>query len=112
MNMVMIMIRMIPIPISQSELTQVKLVRRRNNKNNDNHILTLNERFFYQRLAIDGTQRIIDECWKIVNNPAEQDQERKSTALHIALEGQVQLCDMRLLVLLTIMIMDVNLIAI
>ena len=96
-------------------------MRRRNNNDNhilsfhhryDNHILTLNERFFYQRLAIDGTQRIIDECWKIVNNPAEQDQERKSTALHIALEGQVQLCDMRLLVLLTIMIMDVNLIAI
>jgi hypothetical protein len=39
---------------------------RRNNKNN-NHILTPNERLFYQRKAIEGTQQIIEECWKIVN---------------------------------------------
>jgi len=65
----------------------------RNNKNNDNHILTPTERLFYQRIAIEGTQKIIDECWKIVNKPDEQEEGYKMSALHIALEGNVQLCN-------------------
>jgi hypothetical protein len=71
-------------------------MRMRNNNNNNNHILTLNERLFYQRLAIDGTKRIIDECWKIVNNSDSNEQEEgyKIAALHVALEGNVQLANM------------------
>jgi len=34
------------------------MIRRSNIKNN-NHILTPNERLFYQRIAIEGTQQII-----------------------------------------------------
>jgi hypothetical protein len=30
-----------------------------NKYNNDNHILTQTERVFYQRLAMEGTQKII-----------------------------------------------------
>jgi hypothetical protein len=45
-----------------------------NNNNNDKHILTPSTRIFYQRIAIEGTQRIIEECWKIIKNPEEQDQ--------------------------------------
>jgi DNA-binding CsgD family transcriptional regulator len=37
----------------------VRLMRN-NNKNNDNHILTPAERVFCQRMAMEGTQKIID----------------------------------------------------
>jgi hypothetical protein len=70
-------------------------MRRNNNGNNknDSHILTPTERLFYQRISIEGTQKIIDECWKIVKSCDEQEA-CKISALSIALEGQVQLCDM------------------
>jgi hypothetical protein len=68
--------------------------RRNNNNDNDNHILTPTERLFYQRLAMEGTQKIIDECWKIINNPNEQEEGYKMSALHIALEGNVQIAEM------------------
>jgi len=63
-------------------------MRRSNNKNNDNHILTPNERLFYQRMAIDGTQRIIDECLTRYKKDGNLD------ALKLALDGNVQLADM------------------
>jgi hypothetical protein len=63
------------------------------NNNNKGHILTPTERLFYQRISIEGTQKIIDECWKIVKSSDEQEA-CKISALSIALEGQVQLCDM------------------
>ena len=59
-------------------------MRRHNNKNNDGHILTPTERLFYQRLAMEGTQKIIDECWKIIKNPEEQEEGYKLAALQIA----------------------------
>ncbi|MGB7956862.1 MAG: hypothetical protein WCF23_23050 [Candidatus Nitrosopolaris sp.] len=34
----------------------------RNNKNNNDHILTPTERVFYTHIAIEGTQRTIAEC--------------------------------------------------
>jgi len=42
---------------------------RRNNKSTRG--LTLNERTFYMLQSIDGTQQVIDECWKVVRNPNE-----------------------------------------
>jgi hypothetical protein len=62
--------------------------------NNDNHILTPTERVFYQRLAMEGTQKIIDECWKIINNPDQQEEGYNIAALHIALDGNVQIAEM------------------
>lgn len=53
----------------------------RRNSNRNNHILTRDERVFYQRVAIEGTQKIIAECWKVVNNPKEKD-ERKIMEAH------------------------------
>jgi hypothetical protein len=45
----------------------------RNNKYNDNHILTPTERLFYQRMSMEGVKQIIDECWKIIKNPQEHE---------------------------------------
>lgn len=45
---------------------------RNNNNYNDNRIVTPTERLFYQRLPMEGTQRIIDECWKIIRNEREE----------------------------------------
>lgn len=69
------------------------MYRRRNN-NNDNHILSRDERVFYQRVAIEGTQKIIAECWKVVKDPKEKDNERKQEALRIALDGNAAVLDM------------------
>jgi hypothetical protein len=63
------------------------------NKYNDGHILTPTERLFYQRMSMEGIKQIIDECWKTVNNPEEQEC-HKMEALQIALEANVQLCNM------------------
>ncbi len=56
------------------------------NKNNYDHFLTPNERVFYARQSIDGTQKIIDECWKVIRNPKETG-DRKMMALQLAFEG-------------------------
>jgi hypothetical protein len=70
------------------------LMRNNNNKNNnDNHILTPTERAFYQRLATEGTQKI-DECWKITNNPDQQEEGCKIAAFHMPLDGNVQIAEM------------------
>jgi hypothetical protein len=70
-------------------------MRNNNNKNNnDNHILTPTERVFYQRLAMEGTQKIMDECWKIINNPDQQEDGYKIAASQIALDGNVQIAEM------------------
>jgi hypothetical protein len=63
-------------------------------RNNNNHILTPTERVFYQRLAMEGTLKIMDECWKIINNPDQQEDVYKIAALHIALDGNVQIAEM------------------
>lgn len=60
----------------------------RNNKNNDNHILTLKERAFYIRMSIEGTQRVIEECLTSYKKDGNLE------ALKIAMDGHVQLCDM------------------
>jgi hypothetical protein len=67
----------------------------RNNKNNYNydHFLTPNERVFYSRQSIDGTQQIIDEMWKVIKNPKET-QDRKMMALQLAFEGTKSKIDM------------------
>jgi hypothetical protein len=66
-----------------------------NNKNNHNydHFLTPNERVFYARQSIDGTQKVIDECWKVITNPKETE-ERKMMALQLAFEGTKNEIDM------------------
>lgn len=69
-------------------------MRRNNKNNNDGHILTPTELLFYQRMSMEGIKQIIDECWKIVNKPDEQEEGYKIAALHVALEANVQLCDM------------------
>ena len=38
----------------------------RDNKNSYDHFLTPNERVSYARQSIDGTQKVIDECWKVI----------------------------------------------
>jgi hypothetical protein len=43
---------------------------------------------------MEGTQRIIDECWKIIKSPEEQEEGYKIVALHVAHEGNVQLANM------------------
>jgi hypothetical protein len=48
----------------------------RNNKNNYDHFLTPNERVYYARQSIDGTQKIIDEMWKVIKNPKEAEDRR------------------------------------
>jgi hypothetical protein len=65
------------------------------NKNNYNydHFLTPNERVFYARQSIDGTQKVIDECWKVIKNPNETG-DRKMLALQLALEGTKSKIDM------------------
>jgi hypothetical protein len=65
----------------------------RNNKNNDGHILTPTERLFYQRMSMEGVKQIIDECWKIIKNP-EVHECKAMEAMQIALEANVQLCNM------------------
>jgi hypothetical protein len=62
----------------------------RNNNYNDNHILTPTERLFYQRMAMEGTKRIIDECWKLIKDEKDEEAERKITALHPARDCNVQ----------------------
>jgi hypothetical protein len=68
--------------------------------NNDDHILTPKERLFYEHLAIEGTQKIIEEsmkivreCMKITENPKEAE-ENKITALRLTLDANVQVADM------------------
>ena len=65
----------------------------RNNNSNDGHILTPTERLFYQRMSMEGINQIIDECWKIIKNPQEHEC-KAMEAMQIALEANVQLCDM------------------
>ncbi|HET7147513.1 MAG TPA: hypothetical protein VFI73_03355 [Candidatus Nitrosopolaris sp.] len=48
--------------------------------------MTLDERAFYIRQSIDGTQRIIDECMKRYKDGS-------MDALKIALDGHVQLAE-------------------
>ena len=55
---------------------------------NDNHILTPDERAFYMRQSIEGTQTIIQECL------ARYQEDGNLEALRIAFDGYVQLCDM------------------
>ena len=55
---------------------------------NDNHILTLEERAFYIRQSIEGTQRIIGECL------ARYEDDGNLDALKIALDGYVQFAEM------------------
>jgi hypothetical protein len=55
-------------------------MRRRNNNNNDNP-------------NTDGTP-ILDECWKIVSNPQEEEEGYKIAALHIALDGNARIAEM------------------
>ena len=56
----------------------------RNNKSSRG--LTLDERTFCMLQSIDGTQQVIDECWKVIKNPKETG-DRKMMALQVALEG-------------------------
>jgi hypothetical protein len=61
-----------------------------NDKNKKNshydHFLTPNERVFYARQSIEGTQQIIDEMWKIIKNP-KTTEDRKMMALELAFDG-------------------------
>jgi hypothetical protein len=61
-------------------------MRNNKNKNNYDHFLAPNERVFYARQSIDGTQQVIDECWKVIRNPKETG-DRKMMALQLAFEG-------------------------
>ena len=63
-------------------------MRRNNDKNSDNHILTLDERAFYIRQSIEGTQRVIDE--RLTSYKKDGNLE----ALKIAMDGHVQLGEM------------------
>lgn len=63
-------------------------MRRNNDKNSDNHILTLDERAFYIRQSIEGTQRVIDECLTSYKKDGNLE------ALKIAMDGHVQLGEM------------------
>jgi hypothetical protein len=65
---------------------------RRNNKNNDNHILTPTERLFYQRMSMEGIKQVIDECWKIIKSG--DNECCKMELMQVALEANVQLCNM------------------
>jgi hypothetical protein len=40
---------------------------------------------------MEGTRKIIDEYWKIIKNPDQQEEGYKIAALHIALDGIVQI---------------------
>jgi hypothetical protein len=64
-----------------------------NNKNSYDHFLTPNERVFYVRQSIDETQKIIDECWKVIRNPKEQES-KVMEALELALYANVSLAEM------------------
>jgi hypothetical protein len=64
-----------------------------NNNKNYIHFLTPNERVFYARQSIDGTQQIIDEMWKVIKNPKETG-DRKMMALQLAFEGTRSKIDM------------------
>ena len=52
-------------------------VDHRNNNNNDNP-------------NTDGTP-ILDECWKIISDPQEEEEGYKIAALHIALDGNARM---------------------
>jgi hypothetical protein len=65
----------------------------RDNKNSYDHFLTPNERVSYARQSIDGTQKVIDECWKVIKNPKETE-DRKMMALQLAFEGTKSKIDM------------------
>ena len=58
------------------------------NKNNYNNLLTLDERAFYIRMSIEGTQKIIEECLTSYKKDGNLE------ALKIAMDANVQLCDM------------------
>ena len=49
----------------------------RDNKNSYDHFLTPNERVSYARQSIDGTQKVIDECWKVIKNPKETEDRKR-----------------------------------
>ena len=61
---------------------------RQANNNDNNHILTLDERAFYIRMSIEGTQRIIEECL------TRYEKDGDMFALKLALDGNVQLAEM------------------
>jgi hypothetical protein len=62
------------------------------NSKNDGHILTPTERLFYQKASIEGVKQIIDECWKLIKSP--DNECCKMEAMQVALEANVQLCNM------------------
>lgn len=62
-------------------------MRRNNNKNNGRG-LTLDERAFYILQSIDGTQKVIDECW------TRYKKDGNMYALKVAVDGYVQLGEM------------------
>jgi hypothetical protein len=64
-----------------------------NNKNNYDRFLTPSERVYYARQSIHGTQKVIDEMWKVIKNPNET-AERKMMALQLAFEGTKSKIDM------------------
>jgi len=63
------------------------MMRRNNKNNNRGRGFTLDERAFYIRQSIEGTQRIIEECLKRYEGDGNLD------ALKTALDGYVQLGD-------------------
>ena len=48
---------------------------------------------YYIHQSIDGTQQVIDECWKVIRNPKETG-DRKMMALQLAFEGTKSKIDM------------------
>ena len=48
---------------------------------------------YYIHQSIDGTQQVIDECWKVIRNPKETG-DRKIMALQLAFEGWKSKIDM------------------
>jgi hypothetical protein len=68
-------------------------LRKSNHFRHYDHFLTPNERVFYARQSIDGTQKVIDECWMAIRNPKETG-DRRMMALQLAFESTKSKIDM------------------
>jgi hypothetical protein len=62
--------------------------KNKNKNNNRSRDLTLDERAFYMLQSIDGTQKVIDECW------TRYKKDGNMYALKVAVDGYVQLGEM------------------